>query len=77
MTKYLEPFDLGSLFAKNADLKRFYFGKVLENDEKLEKCRNFDQYKVNSKNNQLNLIPLEMEDLTSHTINCTFNEFFK
>lgn len=77
LTKYLEPFDLGSLFAKNADLKRFYFGKVLENDEKLEKCRNFDQYKVNSKNNQLNLIPLEMEDLTSHTINCTFNEFFK
>lgn len=76
LTKYIEPFNLRSLFLKNLDLRKFYFYKVLKNREQLKLHDNLGQYKGKNKDNN-QIISLKIEDFNHRTIYCTFKEFFK
>lgn len=78
LAKYLEPFDIGSLFLKNADIKTFFFGKVAKNWQKIQNAFNYESNKLIQKiDNNSPFLSFEIEDLNNHKIFCTFNEFFK
>ena len=76
LTKYIEPFNIRNLFSKNLDIRKFYFYKVFKNRKQLKSFDNLGKYK---KQNEINdkFISLKIYDLSNHTIQCTFNEFFK
>lgn len=80
LQKYIEPFDLGSLFVKNADLKKFYFSKVLYNRQELQTYRKSFSRQYNSENCDEKLLGndfLEIQDLDNKKISCSFNHFLK
>ena len=78
LAKYLEPFDIGSLFLKNANIKTFFFAKVAKNWQKIQNAFNYESNKLIQKvDNNLPFLSFEIEDLNNHKIFCTFNEFFK
>ena len=77
LQKYIEPFEMGSLFIKNAHINKFYFCNILSNYNKLKSERNFDQYKTFTKILNSKLNPLEITDWEGHKIACTYFHFFK
>ena len=78
LAKYIEPFDFANLFVKGANVKKFYFQKVLDNHEMLESEGNFQQYKyILSNDEEKKIIPLQLEDSANHQISCTFINFYQ
>ncbi|MBQ3621910.1 hypothetical protein II941_04005 [bacterium] len=77
MQKYIEPFETSSLFVKNVQINKFYFGTIFKNYEMLKTENNFNQYKSFTEMNIDNLIPLEIMDSNNNKIMCTYQHFFK
>lgn len=77
LQKYIEPFETSSLFVKNVQINKFYFGTIFKNYEMLKTENNFNQYKSFTKMNIDNLIPLEITDSNNNKIMCTYQHFFK
>ena len=76
VAQYIEPFNTWNMFSKNADLRKFYFYKILKNRSELKLKNNLGKYKTKNKNSN-KFICLKIEDLNSQTVSCTFNEFFQ